>query len=225
MWMRAYSRFYGDSNTMYNLNEGSSLSRSRNGARAASVSRSAGWHWTILPAFLLTVVLTGPALAQESADHKSDDVDDVVTGETHESSHADAEAHYHKNHIAVFIGMTEAEEHNGEQEDPDFTLGVDYERRLSTLFGLGGLLDFVIEGKREYVVAVPVFLHVGSSAKFQLAPGFHHLSHTNENEWLLRTGVMWTFHVKTVSILPAFYYDITEGQNFFVLGVNFGIGL
>ena len=65
--------------------------------------------------------------------------------------------HHHKNHIALFIGSTEGEAEEGEKEDRDFTLGVDYERRLTELIGIGGLYDWVAEGRREFLIGMPVF--------------------------------------------------------------------
>lgn len=41
-----------------------------------------------------------------------------------------------------------------------FTIGVDYERRLSRMWGIGVLADVAVgEIKREAVLGVPVFLH------------------------------------------------------------------
>ena len=80
------------------------------------------------------------------------------------------EEHQHKNHIALFIGSTQAEVEHGKRDDPQFTLGLDYERRLTQVVGIGALLDVVLEGHREGIIGVPVFLHAGSLT-FQLAPG------------------------------------------------------
>ena len=92
----------------------------------------------------------------------------VVAQET--ENHELADEHHHKNHIALFIGATEAEAHHGDQEDPDFTLGMEYERTVSKVIGVGALVEFVVEGKREYVIGAPLFVHIGPNAIVQLAP-------------------------------------------------------
>lgn len=179
-----------------------------------TASRIMPWLSVVTLTLALSVVVSGPALAQEPGEH----------GQAEGHAGESPEGHHHRNHLSFFIGSTEAEEHHGEQEDPDFTIGLDYERRLSKVFGIGVLVDFVVEGKREYMIGVPVFLHAGERAKFQVAPGFHHLSHTGENELVLRTGFMWEFPVGGIALSPTFFYDIVDGQNFIVLGVTVGKG-
>jgi hypothetical protein len=175
------------------------------------------WLFAIALPLALSVVVSGPVMAQEPEEHDPAEGHAVESGES-------AGEHFHKNHVAIFIGSTEAEEEHGEQDDPDFTLGLDYGRRFSKLFGIGVMLEFVVEGKREYVVGVPFYIHVGRYAKFQLAPAFHHLSHTGENEAMLRTGFMWDFSVGKMTVSPALFYDIVDGQNFIVLGAAIGKG-
>jgi opacity protein-like surface antigen len=132
--------------------------------------------------------------------------------------------HHHKNHVAFFLGSTEAEEHHGEQGDRDFTIGVDYERRLSRVLGVGGLLDWVVEGRREFLLGVPVFLHAGKHAKFQLAPCYQRIRETSDDEFVFRTGFMWDFYVGSLSLAPTVFYDFTDGQDFLVVGLSIGTG-
>ena len=143
---------------------------------------------------------------------------EYAAGEAHGSEH------HHKNHIAFFVGSTEAEEHHGEKEDRDFTLGVDYERRLNSVVGIGGLFDWVVEGRREYLVGVPLFLHAGKHAKFQLAPCYQRIRETGDNAFVFRTGFMWDFFVGKVSLSPTVLYDLTEEQDFLVFGLTVGKG-
>ena len=132
--------------------------------------------------------------------------------------------HHHKNHIALFIGATQAEEHHGERNDPHFTLGIDYERRLSTLFGLGLLADGVIGGKRDYLVGVPLFLHASEHIILQLAPAWHKVEEGNHSGAVLRTGIIWSIPVGTGTLSPSLFYDIAESDNIFVFGLSIGKG-
>ncbi len=132
--------------------------------------------------------------------------------------------HFHKNHISMFLGATQAEKHHGERDDPGFSIGIDYERRLNQVIGVGFLADWVVEGNREYLLGIPLFLHVGRHAKFQLAPGWHKLNEEHEDGWVFRTGFGWGFEVGKITLTPALYYDITENENIFVAGLEIGKG-
>jgi hypothetical protein len=174
---------------------------------------------SLMIALAVVAVAASPCLvvAGESAS-------DMAAGGDHEAAKEHGESDHHKNHVALLAGFTEAEEHHGEQGAPDFTIGIDYERRLSKVFGIGVLADWVIEDNREYMVGIPIFLHAGRHAKFELAPAVRHLTHSGENQFVFRTGFLWDFHVGKISIAPAVFYDFSEGQDFFAFGLGFGKG-
>jgi hypothetical protein len=76
------------------------------------------------------------------------------------------------NHLGVFVGATSGGSSSGDGRDyAAFTVGFDYERRLSQLWGVGLMADWSFGDRREYILAVPVFLHPGSNFRFHLAPG------------------------------------------------------
>ena len=152
----------------------------------------------------------GAALAATEADHSA-------TGEH-------GEAHYHKNHVALFLGSTQSEEHHGERDDPSFTIGADYERRLTRIFGVGALADVVVEGDRELLVGLPVFLHAGKGSKFLVAPCVHKLRGADEYDYVLRVGLVWDFHVGPGTLAPVVLYDFAEHHNLLVLGIGIGKG-
>ncbi len=151
-------------------------------------------------------------------------VTDVLAEDAHHTGGDQHEAgHLHKNHFALFLGTTQPDEH-GERTDAAFTVGIDYERRLTKLIGVGFLADVVTGGNREYLVGVPLFLHVGKRGKFQLAPGWHKVDEDQAKGLVWRTGFIWDFEVGKNTISPSVYYDITEHENLFVLGVGIGQG-
>ena len=96
-----------------------------------NIERSAA-RWLGIVALFSIVTVAAPAVV---ASQETQEQEHSETGEHHEATeeHAEeqGEGHHHKNHVAVFVGSTEAEERHGEKEDRDFTLGIDYERRLS----------------------------------------------------------------------------------------------
>lgn len=72
---------------------------------------------------------------------------------------------------------------------------------------------------------VPVFLHAGKSARFELAPGWHKVRDSEEDdEFVLRTGFSWDFEIGGGTLTPSIFYDISEGENLFVAGLAVGKG-
>ncbi len=156
----------------------------------------------------------------EAHDASGEQDEETVDGE--EGEHGGHE--FHRNHFAVFLGSTEAEEHHGEKGDPDFTIGLDYERRLTKLVGVGVMFDWVAEGNREWLAGVFTFLHVYKGAKIQLAPSVHRVREEGDTEFLFRAAFAWDFHVGKISLSPYAAYDFTEGQDFTLLGLAIGTG-
>jgi len=144
-------------------------------------------------------------------------------GNAHEAAEEPGE-HFHKNHLALFFGATEAEEHHGEKGDPDFTVGVDFERRLSPLFGVGGLFDWVVEGRREFLIGPIGFLHPSKGLKLFAAPCYQHIREGDEDNFVLRVGAAWDFEIGKYSLAPNVIYDFAGEHDFLVLGVTIGRG-
>ncbi len=61
------------------------------------------------------------------------------------------------NDVSLFLGATTE---TGEESATAFTVGADYQRRLSDLWGLGLLVDFAFgDASRSSLIGAPVFLH------------------------------------------------------------------
>ena len=166
-------------------------------------------------------------------------------GEVHGEAHGE-EHHFHKNHFGVFVGSTEGVEQHGEEhgdtghgdghgevtsegssggkDDPDFTIGLDYERRLTKLIGIGGMVDFVVEGRREYLLGPIGFLHPFKSSKFFAAPLAERVRETGDWEFVFRVGGLWEFHVGKFSVAPFTGSEGDVAALHCILGVAFGRG-
>jgi len=190
------------------------IDKTRNSVRSA-----AGWLGIAVAVVMVGVVAPARLVAQE-AEHNE------ATGEHEGTTEEHGEEHHHKNHVAFFVGSTEAEEHYGEKEDRDFTLGIDYERRLNKWFGAGAMLDWVAEGNREYLVGPLFILHAGGHAKLFAAPCYQSVRESGEDNFVFRTGFGWDFFFGKgkYSVFPSVYYDFAEGQDFLIFGVGFGMG-
>jgi len=135
-----------------------------------------------------------------------------------------ASEHFHKNHIALFLGSTQAELEHGEREDPQFTLGLDYERRLTRVVGVGGLIDVVVEGHRDLILGATLFLHAGR-LKFLIAPGVELVGDKGDWEFVTRFGVLYEFEVSSaLTLAPVVQYDVTEERSTWVVGLGIGKG-
>jgi hypothetical protein len=185
----------------------------------------------LLSVFLLAV----PAMAQE---HPAAETGEHGTeAEAHEHGEG-AEHHgygYHPNHIALFFGVTDEEGH-----DLEFTLGFDYERRLSQRWGVGVMIDHAGGGLRNSVLGVPVFWHPGGKWKLWAAPGveYHngrgqvvegHGEHgeidEDETYFLVRLGVGYDIPLGgSWGLTPNLNVDFVEGERVWVYGVAFTFG-
>jgi len=168
------------------------------------------------------------------------------TGEEHEGGEEHGEGHHlHKHHFAVILSATEGveehvEEPNGDghgephaegtssgSDDPDFTIGCDYERRFTQLLGFGGRFDWVAEGRREFLVGPIGFLHPFGGSKLWLAPLAERVKEAGDWEFVVRVGAGWDFPVGKsgkYTISPSVNYDISEEHELWNVGLAFGRG-
>jgi len=170
-------------------------------------------------AVVACVAFPATLVAQEGNEQHDEEAEEhAVAGSEH------GEEQGHKNHFAFVLASTQAELENGEREDPRFTLGIDYERRLNKYVGVGGLLDVIVEGQREAIIGVALFLHAGS-LKGVIAPGKERVRETGEWESITRFGVGWEFEVSpALTLTPAVQYDVTKEGGTWVIGLAIGRG-
>lgn len=151
-----------------------------------------------------------------------------------------AEEGVHPNHLSLFTGGT-TESSDGETSTA-FSLGLDYERRISRLVGLGIGGEFVFGGdEREALLGLLLNLHVAGGFILAAGPGLEFAQHLDEHgdeghaegegsetetHPGLRVGLLYEFEVgHRYSIAPSFYTDFIEGKEpTFVWGLAFGVG-
>ncbi|SRR6056297_167561 len=145
--------------------------------------------------------------------------------------HVENDSHaFHKSHIALFGGATSNFSHNSTH----LSAGLDYEYRWNKSFGTGLIVEYVNVEGGEFIGGFPLFVHVGKGFKITLSPIFinkeHHpeeTTHHGEAErittFAFRTGVGYTFHLGTISLEPALFFDAGE-SNALVYGLTLGKG-
>ena len=123
----------------------------------------------------------------------------------------------HLHHAALFFGNT-----NNDKDQNAFTVGVEYEYRLSRPVGLGALVDYA-GGKIEstVVAAGPVF-HPWRELKLLAMPGLD--IHHGEEEFVTRVGALYDFHAGDWSISPTLHVDVIDVKENIIFGLGFGRG-
>lgn len=141
-----------------------------------------------------------------------------------ESTHADAPSHasaehHHDNALGFFVGG--ATEEAGSRES-GLALGIEYERRLSPRFGIGGIVEHTYGDLDVWVYAVSFAYHAGPW-RLYAAPGIEDTHHGSER--MLRLGVEYGFPVAGWEIAPQFDIDFVDREaEVLVIGLTFAKG-
>lgn len=160
----------------------------------------------------------------------------MVVGETQAQEHGFAsgaeEQEYHLNHGAGFLGAST----HLDEDDTGFTIGLEYARRLSRMWAIGGAVEMASSRiERNIVLGVPVILYPWRGLALVAMPGAEIVSaevehgdgseEETELEFLGRLGLAYWFEVnEALSVAPAFYADVAGGRCTLVYGVLLGVG-
>lgn len=122
-----------------------------------------------------------------------------------------------KNEISLFLGGTSHSEENA------FTIGLDYQYRISRIVGVGILIDYATGNLQSLLVGPILYLHA-SNFEFIVAPAIEFEG--DETVYVTRLGVEYGFEFSRYSISPGVFFD-TERNNRPALayGVSFGFKL
>jgi hypothetical protein len=197
--------------------------------------------WLAIVVAALAILVVAP-LQLSAQEHESGEPVGEHEGTTEEHREAHEEGrHLHKHHLAVIISATEAVEEHGDEhdgnghsegssdskDDPDFTIGFDYERRFTQLFGFGGMIDWIAEGRREFLFGPIGVLHPFKGSKFWVAPLAERVRETGDWGLVVRVGTGWDIPIGKsgkYSIAPNINYDISDEHQLWVVGVAIGKG-
>ena len=150
------------------------------------------------------------------------------------SGHGDG--HPQKNHLAVFLGSTTNFNHHSSY----FSVGLDYEYKVTDWLGLGLTGEVVFAESEEIIAGIPIFFHPAKGLIVVIAPlgvfteeyiDSHEDPHSYETpqeahkeiHFGVRLGVGYDFHLGKLSIGPAINYDISN-TSALEYGINIGIG-
>ena len=134
-------------------------------------------------------------------------------GDAHpgESGHA-----YHPNTFGLFLGAAL----EGREEAP--AIGLEYERRFSEHFGIGGVVEYTGDEGDFWIAAIPFASHAGPF-KMYAAPGFEDGEHGTEE--LLRLGAEYSVALSGGwEIAPQVNVDFVDSEDVWVVGLLFARG-
>lgn len=124
---------------------------------------------------------------------------------------------FHSNHLAFFAGFS------GEvRRERAFSLGLDYERRISESFGVGALVERANGDRDFWIAAIPFSWHRGHW-KFSIALGVEH-EKGHDDHGLLRLGAGYAFEMDGFEVAPLIAVDFVDGDTVSILGVTVGRG-
>jgi hypothetical protein len=120
-----------------------------------------------------------------------------------------------KSDISLFLGGS------SNFDETAFTIGVDYQYRISRVFGVGAILDHAAGDIKSTLVAPALFLHV-KKLSFTVAPGAEFSD--DDTAMVLRVGAQYHFELSRFSIIPAIFYDTERnGDPTWVYGLGFSM--
>jgi len=133
------------------------------------------------------------------------------------------EAEEPSNAASVMVGVTAEPADRG--SGASFTLGVDYERRLTKFLGVGAFAEGAFGNtEREALLGVPLFVHAYAGLILTVAPLVEISQPRNEDaetEMGLRMGAAWEFPVgDRYAVLPKFSLDFIQSDVILVFGLS-----
>lgn len=154
--------------------------------------------------FVLLCLLAAPAFAEEEKE----------------------EHHHHENHVAVFAGGTTS---LGDKSETKFTIGADYERRLTFIthdLGVGVLVDSALGSDTETFIAGFVAYHPAPIRGLMVMAGAGAviLNAGDASVFGVRGGAAYFVEMGGFSLGPAVSIDHANGENAVVYGLSAGKG-
>ena len=137
-----------------------------------------------------------------------------ATGQEEGTAHRASHSH-HPNMLGLFLGET------FEGREEEFTVGLEYERRISRSFGIGAFAEYVSGNLDFWILGVPFAYHNGPW-KLYVAPGVE--DGDEGSEFLFRIGGEYGFAVGDWEISPQLNLDLVDSEEVWVLGIVIGKG-
>jgi len=135
----------------------------------------------------------------------------------------------HANHAAVFLGAAT----HLHQKETGFAIGLEYERRLSSLFSLSVFGEYASSKlERDFIFGAPLEVSPIGGLALWAGPGIEFVSEEdettgdehNKTEFLLRLGTGYVFQLGKLTLRPTFNADYAGEHWTLVYGAALGMG-
>ena len=121
-------------------------------------------------------------------------------------------------HLSIIAGATIIDEEDGESA---FTLGLDYEYRVSELLGLGVVAEHAFGPIESTTLLAVADIHVWEGLAIQTGPGIEFVD--DEEAFVVRLGALYEFELGGgFTLSPQVHYDFSDAEDAVVLAVGFG---
>ena len=135
----------------------------------------------------------------------------VSTGSIAEAAEAEAEP---PNGVGIFVGNTQNGSLNGA------SIGFEYERKMTSLIGVGAIAEYAGGDFESVGLFVPVFFHPHAGWVFKIAPGLHIAD--SKTSFQVRAGIGYEFNVaRKWALAPQLNADFVDGETELVYGLAF----
>ena len=119
-------------------------------------------------------------------------------------------------HFSVLLADTHID-----GEGNNATLGLDYEYRVSSLLGLGTVLEHASGDLEATTLLAVTDVHLYEGLIMQIGPGYEHRD--GDNVFVARTGFLYEFEYENFTLSPQLHWDYHSGEtNAFVAGIALG---
>lgn len=138
----------------------------------------------------------------------------TFSGLSLEAQETDNNSMERKNELSLFIGATSNESTTA------FTYGLDYQYRLSELFGIGVILDHAAGDIESTLLGPALFLH-WAQVELALVPAIEFVD--SETNYIFRLGFEYEFEFDDkYSLAPSVNFDLERRNEFAVVyGLSF----
>lgn len=124
-------------------------------------------------------------------------------------------------HLSLVLGGT----HIFAADETAFTIGADYEYRLNTLIGLGGIVEYAAGDIEATTLLAVADVHLWRGLALQIGPGVEFANEADGTETFAigRVGALYEFELEGhFTLSPQIHYDISSGEDALVFGLSFG---
>lgn len=140
-----------------------------------------------------------------------------VAGQSEEEHHEERRPH----HISVLSSGTTND------EETAFTLGLDYEYRVSEMLGLGAVAEYAFEDIDAWTFLAVADIHLWRGLAIQTGPGIEFIdgdgAKSDEEEAIYRVGALYEFEFRRFTVSPQLHYDLSTGEDAVVFGIALGL--